>query len=200
MAKAPAGRFPSAAAMADAATAVASAAVTADVVTRPAPEGAAADRTLVVPAPGPPSGPRRDRRRAAIWALLLAALAVVGVALWAVGPALLDPGRSDPPVSPQEQPVGSPDAGQNGEAGDGSGAPGQPGVTPSARGENAGSSGRPAAPSEGGDDPADPAPSAPGGTEPTPPAEEPTGPAPSEPAEEEPAATAGGQAPATAAP
>jgi serine/threonine-protein kinase len=220
MSKGTTDRFPSAAAMADAATAAAAA--SAGAATQPGLDEASAERTLVIPAPGagtpgatvagptgagpkgagPASGWRRHRRAAAIGALALAALAVV-IALTVNSPALFNPG-SDPSAPSPQQPVGSPEAGQEGERGDGSGAPAQPGATPSAGGDSE-PSGQPGeTPAPGGGNPADPAPSGPGGgTEPTPPAEEePTEPEPTQPAEdeEEPPASPVGQVPATGAP
>jgi serine/threonine-protein kinase len=224
MAKSAADRFPSAAAMAEAATAAASttsaganaataaaaplAAGSGEAVTQPV--GASGDSTLVIPPAGQGHGPdsddpepgQRRRGRAAVWALLFAALAVVGVALAFALPAMLDPGRSDSPPPTQQQPGASPGAGQ-GESGEGSGAPAQPGTTPSAGGEGSQPAGQPDATAPGGGNPDNPgpAPSGPGGEDPTPPDDEPTEPEPTQPAEEEePPASPAGQAPATGAP
>jgi serine/threonine-protein kinase len=216
MAKKAADRYPSAEAMAEAATAAASgtapaagiAAATAataatalaagDAVTQPVAAGGGGDSTRVLPVPGPEADGPPPRRRAAVWALLLAALAAVGVALAFAIPALLNPGPSDPTPPTRQQPGVSP---QVGEGESGSGAPAQPGATPSAPGDDSEGPGETPA----GDNPGNPgpAPSGPGGGEPTPPGDdEPTEPEPTQPAEEEeePPPSPVEQAPATGAP
>jgi serine/threonine protein kinase len=106
MAKAPADRFPTAAAMADAATAI---------TARSA--GTVQDTAVLV---NPvPAGPPQRRGGSLLWALLLLALTGLGVFLAFAIPARLAPGPTNPTVSPHGGPSGivgnrQPGSGQGG--------------------------------------------------------------------------------------
>jgi serine/threonine-protein kinase len=170
MAKDPADRFSTAAAMADAADAIA---------TRPAPD-APAEQTVVAAVPAA-AGTRRFSRRATAGALGLLAVATIGAILFLTEPGAFNPGPSNPPV-PSHQPSGSAGAGQAEEPATASDPPGQPDATPATIA----------------DSPVDPARSRPAATNPPPPEDDPTGSAPSPPATEPaPTASAVEQAPPT---
>jgi len=130
MAKDPADRYPTAAAMAEAAQAAATGTAAGPTATIPMPVAAAGptaagDRVFPIRTA---STERRRPRFTAAWALLLLALAGLGLAAALGLPDALTPGPSDPPASPQAPQPGSggPQGGKPGATR--TPAPGQPGA------------------------------------------------------------------------
>lgn len=135
MAKDPADRFPSAAAMAEAASGLPGAGLAGDygphtAVDLTVPVG---DAPVTEPVPGPVT-PSDRRRTVALWTALLVALAALGIAFALAGPDGLFPGPGDTPTSPQ--PGGTvPGGGPGGSPGTAPGPGGNPTGSPGS-GEN----------------------------------------------------------------
>jgi serine/threonine-protein kinase len=110
MAKNPANRFPTAAAMADAATAAAARTNVTDAPTVPIPVTEPAAEPVAASA-------SRRRRRVALWTLLLLALTGLGVVLALALPGGPGSGPTNPPVSPHSDRIGSTNAVQPGGGG-----------------------------------------------------------------------------------
>jgi serine/threonine-protein kinase len=148
MAKDPADRFPTAAAMADAADAIAAnsraaganpvgaLAVRAPAVAAPVGETRSTDETRTMVAPPALRARWGDRRARLGWAVLLVAFVMLGVILTSTTPGGLGP-DSTPPASPQipaPDSVGGTQGGGPGASPDGTGQPSPNGATPGAPG------------------------------------------------------------------
>jgi serine/threonine-protein kinase len=139
IAKDPADRFPTAAAMADAADAIAADATAASVpaVRAPTMGAPAADRTRTMVVPAALGARWGDRRARLGWAMLLVAFVMLGVILTSTAKGGVDPGPLQPPASPQIPAPDSVGGTQGGGPGASPGQTGQPspnGATPGAPG------------------------------------------------------------------